>query len=132
MFTIIYDISSKRVLSITSESNPEKLREAIPETSNFIFVGTLPEHNHLRQYLVVENEQLKVVNKELTAEQEQEITNLEAYQEIDALKAELQRTDYVTLKYVEGQLSEEKFKEASAYRQSLRNKIEELEQKIVK
>lgn len=131
MFTIIYEKSTGNVLNITSESNSDELRKAIPETSDFIFIESLPEYNYLRQYLIVENKQLKVVNKNLTAEQEQEITNLEAQQEIEALKFELKETDYYTLKYMEGALSEEVFKEKCAYRQSLRDRIKELESKIV-
>lgn len=131
MFTIIYEKSTGNVLNITSESNADELRKAIPETSDFIFVESLPVYSYLRQYLIVENKQLKVINKKLTTEQEQEITNLEAKQEIDALKFELKETDYYTLKYVEGALSEEVFKEKCAYRQSLRDRIKELESKIV-
>ena len=107
------------------------MRKAIPETSDFIFVESLPVYNYLRQYLIVENKQLKVINRKLTAEQEQEITNLEAQQEIESLKFELKETDYYTLKYIEGALSEEIFKEKCAYRQSLRDRIKELESKIV-
>ena len=131
MFTIIYEKSTGNVLNITSESNADELRKAIPETSDFIFVESLLEYNYLRQYLIVENKQLKVVNKKLTAEQEQEITNLEAQQEIEALKLELKETDHYTLRYMEGDLSEEVFKEKCAYRQSLRDRIKELESKIV-
>ena len=131
MFTIIYEKSTGSVLNITSESNADELRKAIPETSDFIFVESLPVYNYLRQYLIVKNKQLKVINRKLTAEQEQEITNLEAHQEIDALKFELKETDYYTLKYMEGALSEEVFKEKCAYRQSLRDRIRELESKIV-
>ena len=131
MFTIIYEKSTGNVINITSESNADELRKAIPETSDFIFVELLPECNYLRQYLTVENKQLKAVNKKLTAEQEQEITRLEAQQEIEALKLELKETDYYTLKYMEGALSEEVFKEKCAYRQSLRDRIRELESKIV-
>ena len=131
MFTIIYEKSTGNVLNITSESNSDELRKAIPETSDFIFVELLPEYNYLRQYLIVENKQLKVVNKNLTAEQEQEIANLEAQQEIEALKFELKETDHYTLRYMEGDLSEEVFKEKCAYRQSLRDRIKELESKIV-
>lgn len=131
MFTIIYEKSTGNVLNITSESNADELRKAIPETYDFIFVKALPQYNNLRQYLIVENKQLKVINKKLTVEQEQEITNLEAQQEIEALKFELKETDYYTLKYMEGALSEEVFKEKCAYRQSLRDRIGELERKIV-
>ena len=131
MVTIMYEKSTGSVLNITSESNADELRKAIPETSDFIFVESLPVYNYLRQYLIVENKQLKVINRKLTAEQEQEITNLEAQQEIESLKFELKETDYYTLKYIEGALSEEIFKEKCTYRQSLRDRIRELESKIV-
>lgn len=131
MFTIIYEKSSGNVINITSESNADELRKAIPETSDFIFVESLPVYSYLRQYLIVENKQLKVINRKLTAEQEQEITNLEAQQEIESLKFELKETDHYTLRYMEGDLSEEVFKEKCAYRQSLRDRIRELESKIV-
>ena len=43
MFTIIYEKSTGNVLNITSESNADELRKAIPETSDFIFVNELPQ-----------------------------------------------------------------------------------------
>lgn len=49
--------------------------------------------------------------------------------EIERLKAELAATDYKCLKYVDGALSESEYAEVRAYRQELRNKINQLEEK---
>ena len=49
--------------------------------------------------------------------------------EIERLKAELAATDYKCLKYVDGALSESEYAEIRAYRQELRNKINQLEEK---
>ena len=47
--------------------------------------------------------------------------------EIERLKAELSATDYKCLKYVDGALTEQEYAEVKAYRQSLRQRINELE-----
>lgn len=49
--------------------------------------------------------------------------------EIERLKAELAATDYKCLKYVDGALTEEEYAEVRVYRQELRNKINQLEEK---
>lgn len=51
--------------------------------------------------------------------------------EIELLKAELSSTDYKCLKYVDGALTEEEYAEVKAYRQELRNKINQLEQDLL-
>lgn len=48
--------------------------------------------------------------------------------EIENLKSELAQTDYLALKYMEGWLSEEEYKPIKAYRQSLRDRINALEE----
>jgi hypothetical protein len=131
MFTIIYNKQDGKVLNITTHNDSAELRKALPSSSDFIFVDKLPAYDVWRQQLTVENGALIVTNKPLTAAQEQEITNILAQQEIDALKFELKETDYYTLKYIEGVISEETFKEKAAYRQALRQRIEELEKQIV-
>lgn len=73
MFTIIYEKSNGKVLNITSESNADELRKAIPETYDFIFVDTLPEYDFYRQKLSVKDEGLIVENLILTTEQEKQI-----------------------------------------------------------
>lgn len=48
-------------------------------------------------------------------------------QQILEIKQELSETDYKCLKYVDGALSEEEYATVREYRQSLRDKINELE-----
>ena len=131
MFYVVYYKDTKKVYSVSVNCDEDALRNAIPETQDFIVVDELPEYDSLRQYSIVDNGQVVVVDKDLTAPQEQEIVNMLAKQEIESLKFELRETDYYTLKYMEGALSEEVFNEKCEYRQSLRNKIKELEGKIV-
>lgn len=54
-----------------------------------------------------------------------EKANIEA--EINTLKHELAKTDYQAIKYAEGWLSEEEYAPIKAHRQSLRDRINELE-----
>lgn len=49
---------------------------------------------------------------------------------IECLKKELRDTDYKTLKYNEGQLSEEEWRASNAIRQAIRLEIEELEKEL--
>ena len=49
--------------------------------------------------------------------------------EIERLKAELAATDYKCLKYVDGALTEEEYAEIKKYRQELRDRINQLEDK---
>lgn len=56
-------------------------------------------------------------------------TKLDLEGEILALKQLLDSTDYKTLKYLEGYISETEYKDIKEYRESLRQKINELEAK---
>ena len=47
--------------------------------------------------------------------------------EIEVLKLELQETDYKAIKYAEGWISEEDYKDIKEARQRIRNRINELE-----
>jgi hypothetical protein len=131
MFYVVYDIASGLVNRIITDCSASALAEALPESLNFITVDQIPTYDEWRQNLVVREGVLTVENKELTPEQEQEITNIVSQQEITRLKFELKETDYYTLKYIEGALSEKVFKEKCVYRQALRDRIKELESKIV-
>lgn len=77
MFTIIYEKSNGRVISITSESNAEFLREALPTTNDFIFVDELPQIIPYRQTIKVVDSILVVEDLVLTKEQEEEIKTIE-------------------------------------------------------
>ena len=131
MFYVVYDIASGLVNRIITDCSDSALAEALPESLNFITVAQIPTYDEWHQNLVVREGVLSVENKELTPEQEQEITNIVSQQEIARLKFELKETDYYTLKYIEGALSEEVFKEKCVYRQTLRDRIKALESKIV-
>ena len=78
------------------------------------------------------NKQINGIVMPMTEEEIQEIealqntfNNVEA--EIELIKQELSETDYKCLKYVDGALSEEEYATVREYRQSLRDKINELE-----
>ena len=127
MFTIIYEKSTGNVLNITSESNADELRKAIPETSDFIFVDKLPQVIPYRQVLKVVNNALTVENLQLTAEQEKEISIIEISTKINILKEQLAETDYKALKFIDGEFTEEEYAPIREERKNYRIKINELE-----
>lgn len=127
MFTIIYEKSNGKVLTITSESNADNLRKSIPETNDFIFVDELPKYDFYRQKLLVKDEGLIVENLILTAEQEKQIIKIETLSEIEKLKEFLNNTDYKALKFIDGALTEEEYAPIREERQKARDKINELE-----
>ena len=127
MFTIIYEKSTGNVLNITSESNADELRKAIPETSDFIFVDELPQVIPYRQVLKVVNNALTVENLQLTAEQEKEISIIEINTKINILKEQLAETDYKALKFIDGEFTEEEYAPIREERKNYRIKINELE-----
>ena len=127
MFTIIYEKSTGNVLNITSESNADELRNAIPETSDFIFVNELPQVIPYRQVLKVVNNALTVENLQLTAEQEKNISIMEITVQINALKEKLAETDYKALKSTDGEFTEEEYAPIREERKNYRIKINELE-----
>lgn len=74
MFNIVYDINNQnKILYITSAVNSESYN------TNYAVlpVQELPKYDILRQELKIENGQLVVVNKNLTAEQLQEVEQIE-------------------------------------------------------
>ena len=77
MFNIIYDIANQnKIMYITSAINNENYK------TNYAVlpVQELPKYDVLRQELKIENNQLVVVNKNLTAEQLQEVEKIELNQ----------------------------------------------------
>ena len=127
MFTIIYEKSTGNVLNITSESNADELRKAIPETSDFIFVNELPQVIPYRQVLKVVNNALTVENLQLSAEQEKEISIIEINTKINILKEQLAETDYKALKFIDGEFTEKEYAPIREERKNYRIKINELE-----
>ena len=61
---------------------------------------------------------------------EEEIAERERQAQIDLLKMRLQESDYKAIKYAEGWISDEDYAPIKAERQSLRDEINELEDKI--
>ena len=127
MFTIIYEKSTGNVLNITSESNSDELRKAIPETSDFIFVNELPQVIPYRQVLKVVNNALTVKNLQLSAEQEKNISIMEINAQINTLKEQLAETDYKALKFIDGEFTEKEYAPIRKERKNYRIKINELE-----
>ena len=127
MFTIIYEKSTGNVLNITSESNADELRKAIPETYDFIFVNELPQVIPYRQVLKVVDNALTVENLQLSAEQEKEISIIEINTKINILKEQLAETDYKALKFIDGEFTEEEYAPIREERKNYRIKINELE-----
>ena len=127
MFTIIYEKSTGNVLNITSESNADELRKAIPETSDFIFVNELPQVIPYRQVLKVVNNALTVKNLQLSAEQEKNISIMEINAQINTLKEQLAETDYKALKFIDGEFTEKEYAPIREERKNYRIKINELE-----
>ena len=127
MFTIIYEKSTGNVINITSESNADELRKAIPETSDFIFVDELPQVIPYRQVLKVVDNALTVENLQLSAEQEKEISIIEINTKINILKEQLAETDYKALKFIDGEFTEEEYAPIREERKNYRIKINELE-----
>ena len=58
---------------------------------------------------------------------EAELHNKPIIEQIDVLNEELNRTDYLTLKYIDGEISEEDYTHIKEYRHDIRIKINELE-----
>lgn len=130
MFTIIYEKSSGKVVSITSISNEEELKKSLPESNSFIYVNEIPQYNIYRQSMVVKESVLTVVDLALTEEQEKFATNMEILQEIQALKEFLSTSDYKAIKYLDGALSEVEYEPIRLQRDQTRAKINELETKL--
>ena len=130
MFTIIYEKSDGKVLSITTKDNEEELKKSISESKDFIFVENLPTVKQFRQVLKVKNKTLIVEDLQLTKEQEKNIIYLETQIEIDKYKKLLEETDYKALKFIDGEFTEEEYAPIREERKIYRVKINELEDKL--
>ena len=64
---------------------------------------------------------------EIEEDRKDKLQDQEILHKIDLLKQRLQETDYQAIKFAEGWLSEEEFSPLRSYRQSLRDKINQLE-----
>ncbi len=129
MFTIIYNKDGDVINIVAGESNYEHLLEL---DNDFIYVNELPKYDMYRQVLKVIDKELKVVNLEITPEREMVIRGIEIRGEINYHKSLLAETDYKTLKYVDGAISEEQYAIIRAERQNWRNTINRLEIELSK
>jgi hypothetical protein len=129
MFTIIYNKDGDVINIVAGESNYEHLLEL---DNDFIYVNELPKYDMYRQVLKVIDKELKVVNLEITPEREMVIRGIEIRGEISYHKSLLAETDYKTLKYVDGAISEEQYAIIRAERQNWRNTINRLEIELSK
>lgn len=127
MFTIIYDNEGKVVNIVAGESNYEHLLEL---GKKFIYVDELPKYDLYRQVLKVINEKLVVFDLEISPEREKTIRRIEISNEINYYKNLLSQTDYKTLKYVDGSISEEEYRPIKELRQYYREAINKLEEEL--
>ena len=82
-------------------------------------------------YYAVVNGKFTIKRRNPTKE-ELEADNIQVVErEISELKHKLSDTDYKAIKYAEGFLAEEEYKETKAQRQMWRDRINEIESKIV-
>ena len=129
MFTIIYDNNGKVINIVAGKSNYEHLLEL---DNKFIYVDELPKYDMYRQLLKVVDEKLVVVDLEISHEREKVIRRIEISNEINYYKSLLSKTDYKTLKYVDGAISDEEYSIIKIERQNWRNKINDLEELLSK
>lgn len=129
MFTIIYDKDGKVINIVAGKSNYEHLLEL---DNKFIYVDELPKYDMYRQLLKVVDEKLVVVDLEISHEREKVIRRIEISNEINYYKSLLSKTDYKTLKYVDGAISDEEYSIIKIERQNWRNKINDLEELLSK
>lgn len=131
MATIIYEKETGNVLHILPRNiyKQSKFAQNLAEDNqDFILVNEIPEiTDKHRQKLMVENAELKLVNLELSPEEEEEIKRLEMYNEINNLKNKLANTDYQAIKFAEGEMSEEDYAVVKIQRRAWRIRINELE-----
>ena len=72
-----------------------------------------------------------VKTREELEREERIAANMQLQLQISSLKRQLSATDYKTLKYMEGELTEEEYYETKSLRRSLREEINRLESQIV-
>lgn len=82
-------------------------------------------------YYAVVNGKFTIKRRNPTKEELEADNRQVVEREISELKRKLSDTDYKAIKYVEGFLTEEEYKETKAQRQMWRDRINELESKIV-
>lgn len=134
MATIIYKKETGDVLHIIPRNLYKQSKFAqnlVKYKQDFIIADEIPEiTDKRRQKLMVENSELKVVDLELSPEEEKSIRLYEINSEIHELKQSLSSTDYQAIKYAEGELSVEEYEPIKIQRREWRLKINNLEEQL--
>ena len=122
MIKVNYNQKTGKVISFGKDTKPyieiteQERKQPLPDKYSYYAViddkFTIKRRNPTKEELEADNRQ--VVERE-----------------ISELKRKLSDTDYKAIKYVEGFLTEEEYKETKAQRQMWRNRINKLESKIV-
>ena len=122
MIKVNYNQETGKVISCGKDTEPyieiteQERKQPLPDKYSYYAVVngkfTIKRRNPTKEELEADNRQ--VVERE-----------------ISELKRKLSDTDYKAIKYAEGFLTEEEYKETKAQRQMWRDRINELESKIV-
>ena len=122
MIKVNYNQETGKVISFGKDTKPyieiteQERKQPLPDKYSYYAViddkFTIKRRNPTKEELEADNRQ--VVERE-----------------ISELKRKLSDTDYKAIKYAEGFLTEEEYKETKAQRQMWRDRINELESKIV-
>ena len=122
MIKVNYNQETGKVISFGKDTQPyieiteQERKQPLPDKYSYYAVVngkfTIKRRNPTKEELEADNRQ--VVERE-----------------ISELKRKLSDTDYKAIKYAEGFLTEEEYKETKAQRQMWRDRINELESKIV-
>lgn len=122
MIKVNYNQETGKVISFGKDTKPyieiteQERKQPLPDKYSYYAVVngkfTIKRRNPTKEELEADNRQ--VVERE-----------------ISELKRKLSDTDYKAIKYAEGFLTEEEYKETKAQRQMWRDRINELESKIV-
>lgn len=122
MIKVNYNQETGKVISFGKDTKPyieiteQERKQPLPDKYSYYAVVngkfTIKRRNPIKEELEADNRQ--VVKREIVE-----------------LKRKLSDTDYKAIKYVEGFLTEEEYKETKAQRQMWRDRINELESKIV-
>lgn len=122
MIKVNYNQETGKVISFGKDTKPyieiteQERKQPLPDKYSYYAVVdgkfTIKRRNPTKEELEADNRQ--VVEREIVG-----------------LKQKLYDTDYKAIKYAEGFLTEEEYKETKAQRQMWRDRINELESKIV-
>jgi hypothetical protein len=124
VFTIIYNEQGFVENIVAGNSNYETLLKMGKKS---LVVDELPQYDIYRQILKVSNNELIVENLEISLEREKEIRKIEISNELNHYLFLLSKTDYKTLKYIDGEFTEEEYAPIKQERIEYRKKIRELE-----